>query len=307
MGNRITRTVLFAVSALLSMCAFGAGAARFGTLRNSDWVVTNAWQAVSNKTHDLILEIGQGGSLPPNWQSVSNAAMNSVSKGDFATATNDIYGTLSDIKTDRITDGTNTIDAAGIVYTNDIQIGKLALTNDIPPSVAVVAPTANAVSGQAADAKATGTALFTGFTEWEFTWDGEHGTWEPDGSVDFYDGTWTQIIINGTELDIAQVTAGADATRLEFHFNFTGLSATTVRHLVTPTKTSQLTNDGSNGVPFAVITQIPEPVDIGTKVSTNALAGQSYDFSRNYDIIKATADLIRLLGGTVTNNPTGGN
>lgn len=78
MGNRITRTVLFAASALLSMCAFGAGAARFGTLRNSDWVVTNAWQAVSNKTHDLILEIGQGGSLPPNWQSVSNAAMSAI-------------------------------------------------------------------------------------------------------------------------------------------------------------------------------------------------------------------------------------
>ena len=78
MGNRITRTVLFAASALLSKSAFCAGAARFGTLRNSDWVVTNAWQAVSNRTHDLILEIGQGGSLPPDWQNVSNAAMNAV-------------------------------------------------------------------------------------------------------------------------------------------------------------------------------------------------------------------------------------
>ena len=78
MGNRITRTVLFAASALLSMVAFGAGAARFGTLRNSDWVVTNAWQAVSNKTHDLILEIGQEGSLPPNWINVSNAAMSAI-------------------------------------------------------------------------------------------------------------------------------------------------------------------------------------------------------------------------------------
>lgn len=78
MGNRIMRTVLFAASALLSMSAFGAGAARFGTLRNSDWVVTNAWQAVSNKTHDLILEIGQGDSLPPNWINVSNAAMSAI-------------------------------------------------------------------------------------------------------------------------------------------------------------------------------------------------------------------------------------
>jgi len=78
MGNRITRTVLFAASALLSMGAFGAGAARFGTLRNSDWVVTNAWQAVSNKTHDLIIDLGQEASLPPNWSNVSNAAMSAV-------------------------------------------------------------------------------------------------------------------------------------------------------------------------------------------------------------------------------------
>ena len=41
-------------------------------------------------------------------------------------------------------------------------LGKLALTNDIPQSVAVVAPSTNAIAGQAADAKATGTALYTG-------------------------------------------------------------------------------------------------------------------------------------------------
>lgn len=78
MGNRITRTVLFAASALLSVSAFGAGAARLGTLRNADWVVTNAWQAVSNKTHDLIIDLGQEASLPPNWLNVSNAAMSAV-------------------------------------------------------------------------------------------------------------------------------------------------------------------------------------------------------------------------------------
>lgn len=78
MGNRITRTVLFAASALFSVSAFGAGAARFGTLRNVDWVVTNAWQAVSNRTHDLIIDLGQEASLPPNWSNVSNAAMSAV-------------------------------------------------------------------------------------------------------------------------------------------------------------------------------------------------------------------------------------
>ena len=79
MGNRIMRTVLFAASALLSMsAAFGAGAARFGTLRNADWVVTNAWQAVSNKTHDLIIDLGKEASLPPNWLNVSNSAMSAV-------------------------------------------------------------------------------------------------------------------------------------------------------------------------------------------------------------------------------------
>lgn len=130
MGNKITRTVLFAASALLSMSAFGAGAARFGTLRNSDWVVTNAWQAVSNKTHDLILEIGQGDSLPPDWQNVSNAAMNAVQSLQPAydytdnslisfSSTGSVFRSLSYGTPTRWTDATGCVWEVGYVYEDD--------------------------------------------------------------------------------------------------------------------------------------------------------------------------------------------
>lgn len=38
-------------------------------------------------------------------------------------------------------------------------------------------------------------------------------------------------------------------------------------------------------------------------VSTNALHGTVYDFSTNRGIIKAVADMVAALGGTITNNP----
>lgn len=130
MGNRIMRTVLFAASALLSMSAFGAGAARFGTLRNSDWVVTNAWQAVSNRTHDLILEIGQGDSLPPDWLNVSNAAMNAVQSIQPAydytdnalisfSSTGSVFRSLSYGTPTRWTDATGCVWEAGYRYDDD--------------------------------------------------------------------------------------------------------------------------------------------------------------------------------------------
>ena len=130
MGNRITRTVLFATSALLSMSTFGAGAARFGKLRNSDWVVTNAWQAVSNKTHDLILEIGQGDSLPPDWQNVSNAAMNAVQSLQPAydytdntlisfSSTGSVFRSLFYGTPNRWTDATGCVWEAGYKYYDD--------------------------------------------------------------------------------------------------------------------------------------------------------------------------------------------
>ena len=53
----------------------------------------------------------------------------------------------------------------------------------------------------------------------------------------------------------------------------------------------------TNAIPISVISGAP------------SLAGQTYDFSRNYDIIRATAAIAEALGATITNNPTeqGGN
>lgn len=55
--NNGKRTVLFwflAATFFLSLMAHGAGAAKFGTLRNSDWVVTNAWIAASNRVDSFV-------------------------------------------------------------------------------------------------------------------------------------------------------------------------------------------------------------------------------------------------------------
>lgn len=53
----------------------------------------------------------------------------------------------------------------------------------------------------------------------------------------------------------------------------------------------------TNAIPISVISGAP------------SLAGQTFDFSRNYDIIRVTAAIAEALGATITNNPTaqGGN
>lgn len=142
------------------------------------------------------------------------------------------------------------------IYVKDY-VGKLALTNDIPPAVAVVAPSTNATAGSAADAKATGTALYTGFTEWEFS-----GLVLPDGvtveSMTFANGTWTLTLSDGDFFEIS----GTSESDLNVEFMAEGVTAT--RRLITPTKTSQLTNDGppatnqNAGHPFATTNQIPD-------------------------------------------------
>ena len=55
--NNGKRTALFwflAATFFLSLMAHGAGAVKFGTLRNSDWVVTNAWIAASNRVDSFV-------------------------------------------------------------------------------------------------------------------------------------------------------------------------------------------------------------------------------------------------------------
>lgn len=149
-------------------------------------------------------------------------------------------------------------------------LGKLALTNDIPPSVQVVAPSTNAVKGIAADAQATGTALYTGFTEWEFS--GEHSR-QSVKSLEWSDENerWEGIVLYGATEVAVYPEGDKDATSLSLLE--TDIDITATRHLITPTKTSQLTNDGTNGVPFALTTDIPQVVS----PSTNAVAGTAAD------------------------------
>ena len=149
------------------------------------------------------------------------------------------------------------------------KIGKLALTNDIPP---VVTPSTNATAGTAAAAKATGTALYTGFTEWEaikipagwaFVSAWLEGT---DWRVHLLDpnGVGDVEYIEGTPFDLSLKSTINTENDLELS-----------RHLVTPTKTSQLVNDGSNGVPFALISDINDSM-ITDGTNTIDAAGNVY-------------------------------
>lgn len=311
-------------------------------------------------------------STPGDYETVSNLAMNARSKtdmnaystngvptGDMLATTGDVEVAVGRIKTDRITDGTNTIDAAGNVWTTNVippwningeyfywndgknqwtngnyyiklygnyvtygyvpfdyeediagglishdglssdlyyldgmgegffnratrpyipnKASRLALTNDIPPAVAVVAPSTNAVAGQAADAKATGTALYTGFTEWEFG-----GTaYDPSKSYELEvvpDGDYyIYYVYEGSDI-VAFADTQTNPELLHLEFSTGNRLLVCDRHLVTPTKTSQLTNDGppatdpNAGHPFATTNQIPAPVDISGKLDSAAVA-----------------------------------
>ena len=137
-------------------------------------------------------------------------------------------------------------------YTTNL-VGRIALTNDIPDSVTIVAPSTNAVSGTAADAKATGTALYTGFTEWEFS---GYSEGVRISEIVYDGGNWWRLELDYEDSHYSpDVVGDPDATELYFRGQYKEPEDTirATRHLITPTKTSQLTNDGTNGVPFAVL------------------------------------------------------
>ena len=136
----------------------------------------------------------------------------------------------------------------------------------VPPS------TDAAAAGKAADAKAVGDALYTGFTEWELTTDNL-----PQGSsfrgVVWYESQWVVNIFDGIGEIGIPTGEGADAVSIIFEYN--GSTNITTRHLITPTKTSQLTNDGApngGGTPYATTAQIPDVTGKADKVS-GATAG----------------------------------
>lgn len=203
------------------------------------------------------------------------------------------------------------VDAAGNVYTATRTYTNLIgytlgnQTNIVLSSTgSVVSPSTNAVSGQAADAKATGTALYTGFTEWEFR--GSAGV--PVGEIEdisYVGGSWMLSFVSSSEWYSDTEPSGTGyELDLEFYvLNFDNPSdygvVTATRHLVTPTKTSQLENDGTNGVPFATMNQIP---DVSGKLDSVAAYPAWDDFKDDYD----TGDVVSF-GGKLYSSLHGGN
>ena len=155
---------------------------------------------------------------------------------------------------------------------------RLALTNDIPQSVTVVAPSTNAASGTAADAKATGTALYTGFTEWEFSGSAYSPSNQyevrisPNHDFEEYDYIY-EVFENGEQF---AYDFGTDPNPVELKFDYINCT----RHLITPTKTSQLINDGDGTNVFATVNLIDASnetfsnavLSVGIGIDTNTVA-----------------------------------
>ena len=154
-------------------------------------------------------------------------------------------------------------------------VGRIALTNDLSSAITVVPPSTNAASRQAADAKATGIALYTGYTDWEYGGTAYIPTntylfvVSPDpGGSEYLE---YKVYENGVLFALYDTQIDPDPTDVTFYTESGILTCS--RHLVTPTKTSQLTNDGTNGIPFATTNQIPDvifsPVYAGSPTFTD--------------------------------------
>ena len=126
-------------------------------------------------------------------------------------------------------------------------------------------------------------ALYTGFTEWVCD------SIEPGYAftsciwADYMDSTgWVCTMSDdGGELTF-YLGSNQEATSLSHTSPFIVIT----RHLITPTKTSQLTNDGPSsgpnvGHPFATTNQIPDPVDISGKLD-GAAAYPAWDATQAY-------------------------
>ena len=133
------------------------------------------------------------------------------------------------------------------------------------------------VEGAAADAKAVGDALRGGFTEWvcdEISdgWTFVSCEWDTVSEI----GTgWFANLANGSISISAFLGGNADSVNLEKEAQGNNPGVELSRHLITPTKTSQLTNDGApngGGTPYATTAQIPVVTGKADKVA-NATEG----------------------------------
>lgn len=113
--------------------------------------------------------------------------------------------------------------------------------------------------GVAADAKAVGDALRSGFTEWEFSGSGYDSSTTHIVTIDEYDLGGETVYIASLDGEETVEVDSLDVTSVTFIVS----NITATRHLVTPTKTSQLTNDG-DGTNAFVKTNDPRLSDART-------------------------------------------
>ena len=127
---------------------------------------------------------------------------------------------------------------------------------EIPASVTIV-PALSPTSENPVQNKVVAKALYTGFTEWEFSGQDAQSGHEytvvfRNGSTYLFDGSY----------EISEIADSlTDETIIDFNLGMPAVRITATRHLITPTKTSQLTNDGApngGGTPYATTAQIPD-------------------------------------------------
>jgi len=175
------------------------------------------------------------------------------------------------------------------------------------PAVPAV-DTALATPGAAADAKAVGDALRGGYTEWV-------AVRTPTGYTTFISCEWNDGMAEWhaefSDGGVDRLTAVASASK-----DATVISTTDFelrRHLITPTKTSQLTNDGApggGGTPYATTAQVAAKQDalsaaqleniasVPNKANSadvaTAIAGVRADLP--YALVTANAEMVLLNG-----------
>lgn len=179
-----------------------------------------------------------------------------------------ITGSGGDVGFSLDADYSATVSYLGTTYSIIGYVDTLAKVSEIPAIDVTLTQ-----QGAAADAKAVGDALRSGFTPWEFGGSGYDSTKtysvlispsSLEGNYDYdlkIDGVYAETVYGTNECPTS--------------IDFTTSSITATRHLITPTKTSQLTNDGApngGGTPYATTEQIPNVTGKADKVA-NATAG----------------------------------